>query len=1093
FNSIKNNLNTCIDAVNNLVADAKVLSVAAVEGRLGTRADASKHSGDYRKIVDGVNKTLDAVINPLNVAATYVDAIARGNIPAKITDSYNGDFNSIKNNLNTCIDAVNNLVADAKVLSVAAVEGRLGTRADASKHSGDYRKIVDGVNKTLDAVINPLNVAATYVDAIARGNIPAKITDSYNGDFNSIKNNLNTCIDAVNNLVTDADMLSVAGVEGRLTARADASRHGGDFRKIVDGVNRTLDSVINPLNVAASHIDSMSKGNFPGMITDRYNGDFGVLTNNLNSLSMSLKGAAGHANLVASGNYEADIAPRSERDELGIALQKMTRSLRDAARDAKETNWLKTGLAVVNDLVLGKSDVQSIASTTTSVVARHLDAKVAAMYTLDHDSEGPLLKLVGTYAFSQRKNLSSRFRIGEGLVGQAALEKSQIVIENAPEDYVRVVSGLGDAVPRNICVSPILFKSELRGVMEFGTLAPLTPVQQQYVEQVAAVLGVSLEIAYGQSALRNQQDQLRSSNEELQEQTRALEHSGQELQAQQAELEQSNAELQVQMQRTKESEGRLKVQQKSLAITNEELEGRNEELERQKTEMESARRDIAIQAEELAIASKYKSEFLANMSHELRTPLNSLLLLARSLRDNAEGNLTDDQKESASVIFAGGNDLLNLINEILDLSKIEAGRMDLRLETVEVADLTQTILRQFDHMARSQGLTLAVNIAPGVPSRIVTDPHRLGQVLKNLVGNALKFTERGSVTLTLARPEADEVMSRPGLSASSTLAMRVTDTGIGIPIDKQRIVFEAFQQADSGDRRKYGGTGLGLSISRELVTLLGGELHLKSEPGVGSTFSVIIPVMEAPTETRAVQRSEPASTSLRQTAVFTTPPPGPAPASPKQETEHRGIADDRDLIDEGTRAILIIEDDERFVAVLMTEVRRRGFKCLAALTGKDGLSLAKSFRPSGVILDINLPDTNGWAVLASLKQDVDTRHIPVHIVSAEETSLEGLRNGAIGHANKPLRAEDVDAILATIEGASASAEKLVLVVEDDPVMRSETVRIIGNGTVHVQEVGTGAEALVALKQRRFDLVVLDLGLPDMQGLDLLSREAARPA
>ena len=416
------------------------------------------------------------------------------------------------------------------------------------------------------------------------------------------------------------------------------------------------------------------------------------------------------------------------------------------------------------------------------------------------------------------------------------------------------------------------------------------------------------------------------------------------------------------------------------------------------------------------------------------------------------------------------------------------------MQSVEVADLARTIVQQFDHMARNQGLTLTVNVEDGVPSHIVTDPNRLGQVLKNLMGNALKFTDTGRVTLSFAPAPGDADLSRSGLSANRAMAIRITDTGIGIPLDKQKLVFEAFQQADSGDRRRYGGTGLGLSISREIVALLGGELQLKSEPAVGSTFTVFIPF-----ESHAVERPRTPPHAPSPVAIPPIPPiqprasNGTPPQVPVLLPAQKAIADDRDNIDDRDRTILIIEDDVRFATLLVAEVRRRGFKCLASISGGEGIALAKAFRPNGVILDLNLPDTNGWAVLTALKQDVDTRHVPVHIVSAEETSMEGLRIGAIGHAHKPLRTEDIDAILANIEQSSATSEKNVLVVEDDPVMRRETVRIIGNGNVHVHQVATGREALVALRQRRFDLMVLDLGLPDMQGLDLLEAASAAKA
>ena len=553
------------------------------------------------------------------------------------------------------------------------------------------------------------------------------------------------------------------------------------------------------------------------------------------------------------------------------------------------------------------------------------------------------------------------------------------------------------------------------------------------------------------------------------------------------------------MLRVKESEERLRAQQEELEVTNEELKGKNRLLERQKTEMEQARAALTVQADELALASKYKSEFLANMSHELRTPLNSLLLLARSLRDNSEGNLSTEQVESARVIFESGGDLLNLINEILDLSKIEAGRMEVRPENVDIADLRQSMLSQFGHMAQNQGLTFQIVSAEGAPTRLITDSQRLGQILKNLVGNALKFTEVGGVTVAFACPEVGTDLSRSSLAPERSIAMHVTDTGIGIPLDKQKVIFEAFQQADSGDRRRFGGTGLGLSISRELVRLLGGEIQLQSEPGRGSTFTVYLPLnvvtpgsaLAKPTgplpvlspKGTALPASRPATSAIPIPAKSATALAPSAGASPS--VRPATVEDDRSTLQEDEHSILIVEDDARFARILAGHVKKRGFKCLVALTGEEGLELARAYRPGGIVLDIKLPNMDGWAVLNALKADVDTRHIPVHIVSAEDPSPEGLRIGAIGHASKPLQTEQIELLLGRIEAASADADKLVLVVEDDATMRRETVRIIGNGNVKVVEVATGLEALKAVRERNFALIVLDLGLPDMPGLELL--------
>ncbi|MEY4718389.1 MAG: hypothetical protein RL563_1007, partial [Pseudomonadota bacterium] len=788
---------------------------------------------------------------------------------------------------------------------------------------------------------------------------------------------------------------------------------------------------------------------------------------------------------ISSGDFdtEVDIDSKDEIGQLAESITRMQGALREIRSKADDLDWLKTGVARMNDVVLGQEDKMALATTVLNEVADYLDAKIGAFFIAENSENGVVLNLLGTFAYSQRKNLSSQFKLGENLVGQAALERKQILIQNVPDDYIRVTSGLGESPPTNICVTPIVFERNLRGVLEIGTLLPLSTLELTYLEQVCIPVALALEIAQAQAIMKVQQEELRASNEELEEQMRALELAQKELKAQQVELETTNSELEAQMQRVKDSEDELKAQQEELEATNMELKDKNKLLERQKGDIEIARRNLEVQSEELALASKYKSEFLANMSHELRTPLNSLLLLARTLVENKTGNLNDDQIETAGVIYDSGSDLLNLINEILDLSKIEAGRMDLRLQPLELKELMRSISLQFEPMAKNQNLKLEINCEDDLPASVITDAQRLGQVIKNLMGNALKFTESGSVSITFRHTDPHVDLTKSGLVPSSALTIEVKDTGIGIPLDKQKIIFEAFQQADSGDRRRFGGTGLGLSISRELAGLLGGEIQLTSSPGEGSTFSVYIPfVLSKPQASEA----PPAAT-----------PKLSAPIKPVQPAEHRHhkhtesespkqeCLDDRADISDKDRVVLIIEDDPRFANILASESRERGFKCLIALNGEDGLVLARKYRPDGILLDIILPNMDGWDVLGDLKQNVDTRHIPVHIISAEDASSNSLRIGAIGHACKPVRKEDIDVILERLETASAHAEKWVLVVEDDEMMRKETKRVIGNGNVKVQEVGTGREAIQALHERSFALVILDLGLPDMQGLDLL--------
>ena len=804
-------------------------------------------------------------------------------------------------------------------------------------------------------------------------------------------------------------------------------------------------------------------------------------------------------------SFNASLYRNEQGSVAGIFAQARdvtTAKLGEIDRDRKE--WVSNGIAKLNAVFQVQGNTIDLAGRIISTLTEYASAQMGAFYIQDTAIDTSALTLIASHAYTRRKNVSCRFIPGEGIIGQSALERKQILISDVPDDYVRIVSGLGESAPRYLCVTPLLFEDAVKGMVEIASFNPITDSALEYLRQAAPMVAVAIEATQSRERvtqalqkaqqltveLEAQQKELQQTNAELEEQTAQLKISEQKLQQQQADLERFNAELEEQTAQLKISEQKLQQQQTELEVANDELTQTNNLLERQKAEIELARKNIAVQAEEVALASKYKSEFLANMSHELRTPLNSLLLLARSLRENISGNLTEEQVESASVIFESGSDLLTLINEILDLSKIEAGRMELRLEEIDLMDVERTILSQFDHMAKAQKLSLQVVSEPGAPTRIVSDIQRLGQVLKNLIGNALKFTETGGVTLSFAIPAAGVQLSRSGLDPEHTLAIHVTDTGIGIPQDKQKIIFEAFQQADSGDKRRFGGTGLGLSISREITALLGGEIQLTSEPGKGSTFSIYLPLRIGEPGVRVGKKSTPAAPAGAGMETAPISPHPIAPPPPAHAPAAVSIKDDRDAISETDRVMLVVEDDLRFGNILSGIIRERGFKCIRAATGEEGIDLAREYKPNGVILDIQLPGMDGWAVLNALKHDVSLRHIPVHIISVEEATAKNLGVGAIGHAAKPIGREQIMEVLERLEAASALAPKRVLVVEDDERMRKETVRIIGNGNVTVEEAGTGQKAIEALRTQTFALVIMDLGLPDMQGLDLLKQIAA---
>ena len=681
-------------------------------------------------------------------------------------------------------------------------------------------------------------------------------------------------------------------------------------------------------------------------------------------------------------------------------------------------------------------------------------SQMGAIYLLNEQKTGyEHLESIGLGA-AGRASFSAMAREGE--FGVALTTRQIQCIANIPADTRFTFPAVsGDFLPMEIITIPLLSGQEVPAIISLASLHGYDPTAVRLVTDMQGALAVWMN-----SMLANRRIQTLSVD---------LERQNQELQAQQEELRAVNEELEEQTQQLQESEEKLRVQQEELEITNVALEEKNDLLGRQKQEVERARQEIEDKAGELALASRYKSEFLANMSHELRTPLNSLLLLAQGLARNKEGNLTREQIESARIIHNSGSDLLSLINDILDLSRIEAGRIDLQLTTVRVRDLVEGMRNSFQHMADEKGIDLEIVVTGDAPAEILSDRRRVEQIIRNLMSNALKFTKTGGVLVTFGRPAAGTDLSASGLSVGECLAVAVRDTGIGIALALHKVIFEVFQQADGGISRMYGGTGLGLSISWELATLLGGEIQLESEPGKGSTFTLYLP--------REIGKQRP---------VHVT-----APATSKQgstvENQLMQILDDRDNIAPSDRVMLIIEDDPVFARLLHDKCHEKGFKCLAAPTGEAGLELAMKHLPCAVILDLRLPGMDGWAVLSALKENIRTRHIPVHIVSAEEASTWSLRKGAVGHVTKPIDQADLEKIFQRLEQVSTGAPKHLLVVDDDATIRCETVKLIGNGDVTVDEAESGAQAMEALRSGIYDCVVLDLGLPDMDGGELLAR------
>ncbi|OXM85283.1 response regulator [Paenibacillus rigui] len=773
------------------------------------------------------------------------------------------------------------------------------------------------------------------------------------------------------------------------------------------------------------------------------------------------------------------------------------KDLAEAANQLLESQekqaWLQNHLAEVAIFNQGFTDISELGEAFLAKMAMLMHASYGAFYLAEGQGKGQVLRRIASYASDGNDKGAPAIRRGEGLVGQSALDQRMVVLNPAPADYIKITSALGDSAPHSLLICPIVFEGRTEAVIELASLQPFTDIELLLMKQIRASFGISLNRVLGRMEVERLLIETQTQAMELQAQTEELQQQAEELQAQSEELVAQQDELKASNDLLRKSEDRLQRQQEELEQSNEELSQRSILLEEQMRQVEEVNRQIEEQrdalqqqAAELSTMSKYKSEFLANMSHELRTPLNSLLILSQLLTENKQGNLDEKQVEFARTIHSSGNDLLRLIDEILDLSKVEAGQMKIELEPVVLTDVKDNLFRSFQEMAVKKGLRFEFDMAPDLPDSIVTDGHRLQQILKNLLSNAFKFTTGGEVKVRI-------FLANKGSAAHSGqqpfIGFAVHDTGIGIPKDKMEMIFEAFQQADGTTSRKYGGTGLGLTISRELSHLIGGCIELESQEGRGSTFTLYVP-----------ETGEPAYQAARKEAASTVEPietPAGAPADPvlvpsvqlsdPALLESDEVKDDRERLNEEDRVLLIIEDDAHFAGLMLDMARSRGFKGLVALRGDVGLALAHAYKPDAVLLDIQLPVLDGWSILERLKQHPETRHIPVHVISVVEEPQQMLTMGAMAYLKKPASREKIENAFARIESFMNRGLKRLLIVEDDIVLRDSLVELIGHDDVAITAVSTGEEALRALHEEHFDCMVMDLGLSDMSGFDLLDR------
>jgi HAMP domain-containing protein/signal transduction histidine kinase/CheY-like chemotaxis protein len=1037
---LKNTINTMVDQLSSFAAEVtRVAREVGSEGKLGGQADVKGVSGTWRDLTDSVNYMAGNLTSQVRNIAEVTTAVARGDLSKQITVDVKGEILELKNTINVMVDQLSSFAAEVtRVAREVGTEGKLGGQAQVKGVSGTWKDLTDNVNFMAGNLTNQVRGIAGVVTAVATGNLKRKLVLQAKGEIATLGDTINEMIDT---LATFADQVTTVarevGVEGKLGGQARVPGAAGTWRDLTDNVNQLAANLTNQVRAIADVTTAVTKGDLTRSIAVEAQGELASLKDYINE---------------------------------------MIRNLRDTTQKNQEQDWLKTNLAKFTRLLQGQRDLLTVANMIMSELAPLVKAQHGVFYILNlEEDRREVLELLGSYAYQPQGSLAARYDFGEGLIGQCAVEKQRILLDNVPKGYIKVASGLGEADPRSIIVLPILFEGEVRAVIELASLNEFSENQLAFFDQLTESIGIVLNTIEANMRTEN-----------LLKQSQSL---ARELQMGQEELTETNTRLEQQAATLQASENLLTKQQEELQKTNQELEekatllaAQNVEVERKNTEIEQARVNLEEKAEQLALTSKYKSEFLANMSHELRTPLNSLLILSKLLSENAEGNLTTKQVDFARTVYSAGAELLALINDILDLSKIESGTMSVDLGEVLLTDLKDDLERTFKQVAEDKGLDLKISIEKSAGQSMFTDSKRLQQVLRNFLSNAIKFTDGGSVHLRIFQTN---VGWTPGITTLDTaervLAFAISDTGIGIEPEKQKIIFEAFQQADGTTSRKYGGTGLGLAISREISNLLGGEIQVDSQIGQGSTFTFYIPQVQVYVghmvhlqSNREPQRESKAALRERDEVG-------------EVEVLEPSLKDDRENIKPGDKVLLIMEDDLHFAGLMLSLAREHGFKCLVTGSGETGLLLTRRYKPAAITLDLKLADGDGWTVLDRLKHDPASRHIPVQVVSSDERRALGLKLGAIGYLEKPVTRDALDIAFATIKSFVNRRSRRLLVVEDDEATRTGILELVGNGDLETMTVGTAKDALKALQKKRFDCMVVDLGLPDMTGFELIEK------
>ena len=1124
---LKNTINVMVDQLNGFASEVtRVAREVGTEGKLGGQAQVPGVGGTWKDLTDNVNAMAANLTGQVRNIAEVTTAVASGDLSKKITVDVKGEILELKNTINTMVDQLNAFAGEVtRVAREVGTEGKLGGQAQVRGVAGTWKDLTDNVNLMAENLTGQVRNIADVTTAVAKGDLSKKITVDVKGEILALKNTINTMVDQLNAFASEVTRVArEVGTEGKLGGQAQVPGVGGTWKDLTDNVNVMATNLTNQVRGIAEVVTAVAQGNLKRKLAVDAKGEIAALADTINFMIDTLStfgdqvtnmarevgiegklggqarvpGAAGlwrdltdnvnqlAANLtnqvrsiaevaiaVTKGDLTRSIAVEASGEIAALkdTINEMILNLKEQTLKNAEQDWLKTNLARFSRMLQGERDLATVSNLIMSELAPLVNAQYGVFYVTKREEDETKLELVASYGAETPAQLKQEFLLREGLIGQAAADRRPILLKDVPPDFIRIGSGLGDAKPANVNILPALFEDEVKAVIELASFNEFNETHQSFLDQLMESVGIVLNTIA--ATMRT---------EGLLKQSQLL---TQELQARQTELTTKQEELHS----TNEE-----LQDKAVALENE-----KRQVEAKNLEIEMARRALEEKAEQLALTSKYKSEFLANMSHELRTPLNSLLILSKLLSDNTQGNLNDKQVEFARTINSAGSDLLNLINDILDLSKIESGTVSIEVGEMPMQHLKQHMERTFRQLASDKGLDFNVDFDPELPETIRTDEKRLQQVVLNLLSNAFKFTSKGSVTLAVRSATSGWSPSHPVLrNASRAIEIAVTDTGIGIPQEKQKLIFEAFQQADGTTSRKFGGTGLGLSISREIARLLGGELQVRSKPGDGSTFSLYVP-LESVAEGGAAL---PGATARYDNSGAVVPSALPAGFE---------VNDDRDDLGKSP-FVLIVEDDATFASILLDAAHQADLKGVVSVAGAGTLTMARKLQPSAITLDLGLADIDGFVLLDLLKHDPETSHIPIHVISGADRSQAALALGAFGITEKPAERDDLVRVFATLrdhakapkprrKAKTASARRMaelagstVLIVDDDIRNIFSLTSVLESHDVEVLHAERGKDGILILEQTPgVDVALIDIMMPEMDGYETMKagQEAAR--